>query len=158
MAADALEAVIRPIRASAATPPPLLRCALARTPNNPCDREATTPTRPSGCKLDGSAAIQQKRYDARWGKRTMSKEFLTFQLAPPVPTAVLGQPAGVGALTAVSSLRWKHGILTNHPCYLFGGVNGLRLPHSMAKAKLRCGIHDRDPAGHPSACQTAHKG
>jgi hypothetical protein len=86
-----------------------------QNPNNPCDRQATAPTRPSGCKLDGSAAIQQERYDARWGKRTMSKEFVAFQLAPPMPTAVLDQPAGVGALTAVSSFRWKHDILTNRP-------------------------------------------
>ena len=47
---DALEAIIRRLRASAARPPPPLRCALARTPNNPCYREATTPTRQSGCK------------------------------------------------------------------------------------------------------------
>jgi hypothetical protein len=40
-AADALEAIIRRSRASAARPPPPLRCALARTPNNPCYREAT---------------------------------------------------------------------------------------------------------------------
>src|ERR1039458_9758256 len=40
-ATDALEAIIRPLRASAARPPPPLRCALARTPNNPCYREAT---------------------------------------------------------------------------------------------------------------------
>ena len=49
-APDALEAIIRPLQDSAATPPPLLRRALARTPNNPCYREATTPRRPSGCK------------------------------------------------------------------------------------------------------------
>ena len=39
-ATDALEAIIRRLRASAARPPPPLRCALARTPNNPCYREA----------------------------------------------------------------------------------------------------------------------
>ena len=39
-APDALEAIIRRLRASAARPPPPLRCALARTPNNPCYREA----------------------------------------------------------------------------------------------------------------------
>ena len=33
-------------QASSAAP----RCAVARTPNNPCYREATTPTRQSGCK------------------------------------------------------------------------------------------------------------
>jgi hypothetical protein len=49
-APDALEAIIRRLRASAAKPPPPFRCALARTPNNPCYREATTPTRQSGCK------------------------------------------------------------------------------------------------------------
>ena len=39
-ATDELEAIIRRLRASAARPPPPLRCALARTPNNPCYREA----------------------------------------------------------------------------------------------------------------------
>jgi hypothetical protein len=40
-ATDALEAIIRPLRASAARPPLPLRCALARTLNNPCYCEAT---------------------------------------------------------------------------------------------------------------------
>src|ERR1039458_6181302 len=40
-ATDALEAIIRRLRASAARPAPPLRWALARTPNNPCHREAT---------------------------------------------------------------------------------------------------------------------
>jgi hypothetical protein len=40
-APDALEAIIRRLRASAARPPPPLRCALAKTPNNRCYREAT---------------------------------------------------------------------------------------------------------------------
>ena len=40
-ATDALEAIIRRLRASTAGLPPPLRCALARTPNNPCYREAT---------------------------------------------------------------------------------------------------------------------
>jgi hypothetical protein len=39
-APHALEAIIRRLRASAARPPPPLRCALARTPNNPCYRGA----------------------------------------------------------------------------------------------------------------------
>ena len=39
-ATDELEAIIRRLRASAARPPPPLRCALARTPNNPYYREA----------------------------------------------------------------------------------------------------------------------
>ena len=40
-ATDALEGIIRRLRASAAkAPPPPHRCALARTPNNSCYREA----------------------------------------------------------------------------------------------------------------------
>ena len=39
-APDALEAIIRRLRASAARPPLPLRCALARNPNNSCYREA----------------------------------------------------------------------------------------------------------------------
>jgi hypothetical protein len=39
-ATDVLEAIIRRLWASPARPPPPLRCALARTPNNPCYREA----------------------------------------------------------------------------------------------------------------------
>jgi hypothetical protein len=41
-APNALETIIRPLRASAARPPPPLRCALAKTPNNPCYREAVS--------------------------------------------------------------------------------------------------------------------
>ena len=39
-ATDALEAIIRRLWASPARPPPPLRRALARTPNNSCYREA----------------------------------------------------------------------------------------------------------------------
>jgi hypothetical protein len=38
-APDALEAIIRRLWASAARPRSPLRCALAKTPNNPCYRE-----------------------------------------------------------------------------------------------------------------------
>jgi hypothetical protein len=56
-------------------------------------------------KLDASAAIQQKRYDASWGKSTITNKFVTYQynyrrphtsLAYRVPEAV--HRLGVSAL------------------------------------------------------------
>jgi hypothetical protein len=76
-ATDALEAIIRRLRASAARPPLPLRCVLARTPNNPAIVRLRLQRGNPAAKLPASAAMQQKRYDASWEKSTMSKEFVT---------------------------------------------------------------------------------
>jgi hypothetical protein len=83
-------------------PPPPLRCALARTPNNPCYREATTPTRQSGCKTGcerGYAAktlrCQFKEECVRHPQRRTSA--LSFPLRPVV--------SGLGVLQSLFSFQ-----------------------------------------------------
>jgi hypothetical protein len=60
--------------------PGLLRCSAAPSPNPPI-APAIRRLRPQrgnpAAKLDASAAIRQKRYDANWGKITTSNKFVT---------------------------------------------------------------------------------
>jgi hypothetical protein len=73
-ATDALEAIIRRLRASEARPPPPLRCALAKTPNNPCYREATIQRGNPAAKLAASAAYAAKTLQCQLGEKYDVKE------------------------------------------------------------------------------------
>jgi hypothetical protein len=57
-----------------------------------------------------------------------------------------------------SGLAAKSFVTRRGRIFCLGGVDGPRLPHSMAKARLTCGTHERGPAARRSARQTAHKG
>jgi hypothetical protein len=101
-APDALEAIIRPLRASAAKPPPQLRCALARTPNNPGYREATTPTRQSGCKTRCERGYAAKTLRCQFKEECVrhpptAASALSFTLRPVV--------SGLGVLQSLFSFQ-----------------------------------------------------